>query len=368
MLQDIKLRTLTEKTSPDRCFLTLYMDSVKSLDSLEKQALRMARSLETVDGEAVQDERNHLQQNLELVRKYLQANNLQGQSICIFACWLLDFVQGYELPVNVPEMIHIDSSPYVRPIAELQEEYENVAVVVADNKKAKIYVIASAVACDAKTIHGNVKNHVRKGGWSQQRYERRRDKQLLHYSKEIVQRLQELGQSEDISHFLLAGGKEIIQEIERNMPPTILAVTAHKVTDLGKGDAAVNEDIMNLFMEMERQSEVTLWEKIRSEYLKNGLGVVGIHDVFTALKEGRVETMIVIRDFKPEGRRCRDCEEFMIEPQDRCTACGSESVFHVDVVEELVEMVSQSGGETDFCDPMDSLKDSGSIAALLRWR
>ena len=83
------------------------------------------------------------------------------------------------------------------------------AVDVADNKKARIYLVSMAVAESGESVAGNVKNHVRKGGWSQQRYERRRDKQLLHYAREIVDALEGLHKEEPFRRILLVGSKEI---------------------------------------------------------------------------------------------------------------------------------------------------------------
>ena len=111
-----------------------------------------------------------------------------------------------------------------------------------------------------------------------------------------------------------------------------------------------------------------LWEKIRSEYLHSGLGVVGLDDVLMAAKAGRVEKMIVNRTFKPLGRRCRSCETLDPAAVDTCSVCGSQSLFEVDVVNEIVEMLKLSGAEADFADSIQTLADAGDIAALLRYR
>ena len=74
----------------------------------------------------------------------------------------------------------------------LQDEYETVAVVIADNRRARVYLVAADVSDgsdDEITISGNVKNHVKKGGWSQKRYQRRRDKELKVYAGGIVDAL-----------------------------------------------------------------------------------------------------------------------------------------------------------------------------------
>ena len=130
-------------------------------------------------------------------------------------------LEGIAQGTRVDKIEHLDLTPpesKTLELAELQDEYENAAVVIADNKKAKIYLISSLSAQSEESVSGNVKNHVKKGGWSQQRYERRRDKELLLYAKEIVDALIKLRQSESIAHIILAGSKETIQAIEENVP------------------------------------------------------------------------------------------------------------------------------------------------------
>ena len=224
MFADIDLRELTELTSPDRCFLSLYLEGPRSLDHIDKRIKKMSQSMSTDNAE--KDERKHLCENWNMVKKYLQKNSFVNGSLCIFACWLLDFFKVIPLSIKVSNLVWLDSSPYVRPLAELQDEYENVAVVIADNKAARIFMVSSAIAGDEDVVRGNVKNHVRKGGWSQQRYERRRDKQLLLYAKEIVDKLKAIEHEEKISHILLVGGKEILREVYDNLPQSFQTKTA----------------------------------------------------------------------------------------------------------------------------------------------
>jgi len=261
-----------------------------------------------------------------------------------------------------------DSSPYIRPLAELKEEYENVAVVIADNKKARIFLISSAIAGNESTIEGNIKNHVKKGGWSQQRYERRRDKQLLLYSREIVDALKELEKTEMFRRILLVGGKEVLQILFENLPQNMQGKVGQKAIDLRKGEDTVNKEIMELFFEQERQSELELWEKIRAEYVRDGLGVVGITDVLEMVKLGRTEEIIINRDYKVTGKRCRSCENLESGDVDICSQCGSDSLFSVDLINEIVELAKQSSASVDFCDRIDTMREAGEIAAFLRYK
>jgi hypothetical protein len=48
--------------------------------------------------------------------------------------------------------------------------------------------------------------------------------------------------------------------------------------------------------------------------------------------------------------------------------CGSDSLFTVEVVNEIVEMLKMTGAEVDFADHLGTLEEAGNIAALLRYR
>ena len=366
MSATVDLRELAEMTAPERAFLSVYLSRPKSVGELDRRLKAVRRALKA-GGEAAKDEREHFDENVKLVRDYLAGNRLTSGSLCLLACWALDFFRAIPLAAPVPDLVLIDASPCLRPLAELQDEYENVAVVVADNKKARIFMVSSAVAGDAEVVKGNVKNHVKKGGWSQQRYERRRDKQLLLYAREIAEALGRLSEDEGFRRIILVGGKEILRAVHGDLPQHLQAMVAEKAVHLARGDQAVNADIAELFAEQERQSEADLWEKIRVEHLRGGLGVVGIEDVVAAAQRGRVETAIVDRTYKPEGRRCRDCGHLEPRVVETCPACGSGSVFAADVVSDLLDLLQRTSAEIDFADPIPTLAEAGHIAALLRY-
>jgi hypothetical protein len=160
---DYDLRKLSEMTAPDRAFLTVCLAGPRSVDQLDKKFQEVRRVLK--GGGAERDEREYFDENVKLVNGYLKKNPLEGGSLVIYACWALDLMQMVPLAKQVEDLVWIDSSPYIRPLAEFEEEYENVAVIVADNTKARVFLVSAAVAGDAEVIKGNVKNHVSQQRW-----------------------------------------------------------------------------------------------------------------------------------------------------------------------------------------------------------
>lgn len=365
MFGNIDLRKLADIHTQERSFLSVYISGPDKIPDLDKIFDKLKKVLKDKGDEG--DERVQFEENVKAVKQYLAQSSFESGSLCIFSAWIINYFKVIPLEVRVPDCVWIDSSPYIRPLAELQDEYENVAVVVADAKKARIFLITSSIASSEEIIKGNIKNHVRKGGWSQQRYERRRDKQLLLYAREIIDALLLLEKKEDFRRILLVGSKETVNIIYNNIPQSLLPKITSKPVDLSKGDDIVHRDIMELFVEQERKSERDLWERIRTEYLKGGLGITGLDDVFSAALEGRIEEMIVERDYKPEGRRCRECENLFPAPVTACPVCNSTSLFTIDVVNEIVELLKLSSASVDFTDHIPGLNKAGRIAALLRY-
>jgi peptide chain release factor subunit 1 len=313
-------------------------------------------------------ETEHFEENLKLVETWLAEHTWTSEGLCLFVCWALDFVRAYPLTTSVPDFIWVDSSPYIRPLAELQDEYENFVVVAADNSASRVFFVTSAVADPEARIKGDVKNNVKKGGWSQKRYERRRSNELLHYAKEIADVLAELEQKEKFDRLFLVGSQETMTEIQNVLPAPVAAKLAGtQNVDMSAGDDQVFDTAFDLFFAQERESEAQLWERIKAEYCRGGLAAVGPADVLKAAAVGRVETMAVTRNAKIPGVRCRDCENLLPGTPESCTICGSESVFKVDLVNELVELLALSSAEADFVDPIPALSDMGDVAALLRY-
>jgi peptide subunit release factor 1 (eRF1) len=364
-LLNLDLKKLAEMTAPERTFLSIFLSGSHSITELEIKLNKLRRVLK--NNKTRKDEREYFDENVKTVKEYFKKNPLKTGSLCIFTCQAINFFQAIWLPVPVNDIVRIDSYPYIRPLAELYDDYENVAVVVADNEKVRIFLVSSSVIGTEEVIKGNIKNHVKVGGWSQKRYERRRDNQLLQYARGIVDALLKLDREVTYGHVLLVGSKEILHIVHENMPKELQNKIIEKKLDLSKGEGSVNNDIMTLLSDEDHHLQQDYWEYIRAEYLRSGLAVVGLDDVLQATKAGRVDKMIVDRAFHPQVERCQSCSSLNVGEVETCTVCGSKLLFKVSVINEMLEMLIQSGAEFHFADSIPELGEVGGIAALLRY-
>jgi peptide subunit release factor 1 (eRF1) len=359
---DFNLRALAERSGPERAFLSVYLSSPDSVGQLQ-QRIKHARAF--LADQPIELE--HFEESLKLAEPHFEGAFTETSRV-VFASWAADYVQVFDLPLALPDLVRVDSSPYIRPLAELEDEYEDFAVVVVDNRAAQIYRVDAADIQKAGRVRGDVKNRVKKGGWSQQRYARRREKELERYATEVAGTLTELHRERPFERLVLLGQDEAMRALEAALPTDMRQrLVGEQAINVGEGEAAVERAALALYFEEERASEDRLWEEIREGYLSGGLAVTGATRVLEAARQGRVEVALVDREAKIEGSRCRDCEHLAHGLPQTCYACGSEDLFAVDLVNELVELLAQTSAEADFTDPSDALTEVGHVAALLRY-
>ncbi|MFP4350932.1 MAG: Vms1/Ankzf1 family peptidyl-tRNA hydrolase, partial [Desulfococcaceae bacterium] len=345
MLQDIDLRALAEMDGPERAFVSAYLTGRKGLRAVEARADKIRALLED-DADAAA----HFEESYRLIQTLLKEHPPEeGRGMCIFASYVLDFVQGHRVSVAVPDLLRLGPAPYIRPLARLQDTYEKFALVAADNTDTRIYLVAAENTELEDRVKGNIKNRVKKGGWSQKRYARRRKNELHHYAAEVAEVLEDLDRKESIDHIILMGSQETIQEIEDAFSePLADKVIGETSADLDADTDDLVDDAYDLFFKEEREEDRHLWERIQGEYLADHPAAVGAEDVLMALLNGRVEHLLITQDVKLDGTRCRDCENVTAGSPDTCPYCKKSEVIPVDLVNELVRHAEITDADVDF--------------------
>jgi hypothetical protein len=366
-IHDIDLRELAEHEGPERVFLSVYVGGGEGAQAIAHRLEALRRVL--ADGEGEADELEHFERNLEQVQAWLAKHPPQAGTTCVFACWALDLLRGYEIEFELPTSVHVGVAPYLRPLAELQDDYQTFAVVAADNHVTRVFLVTARHNEQVGQIRGDVKNHVKKGGWSQKRYQRRRGNELHHYAGDVADFLAELAKTERFDRIVLEGSEETMVAIAGALDPTLAdKVIARDTIDLKEGDDALIEEAFEHYWAAERAAERDLWQRIRDEYKSGGLAVVGAADVLQAVQTGRVDEILVERNAEITGTRCTKCENTVTGAPGHCPFCGADDTgVTIDLVDELTRRAELTGADVEFADPISGLGRVGGVAALLRY-
>ena len=365
-IEELDLRSLSDISAKHRTFLSVYFNGRKEWEHHKNNIKKIEVLLKEHS-----DELEHFRMNVKMLKETLDKNiKNENANIAAFCCWAMDFCEVYSLPFKIKyNLFKVDSSPFIRPLAELNDEYESCAIVISDNRETKIFMMSSEKSNDLiKSIKGNIKNHVKVGGWSQKRYSRRRDKQIHHYVKDICEELVRLDNETDFNRILFLGSEEILRSIKSSLPSSIKTSKEliDKIIDLGRSKNEIQAEIDALVGKLEIAEEKNLWSKIKDELFAGGLGVTGLNEVIDYAESGRLDSVIVEKAFNVSGARCRKCDHLQIDLSD-CEKCNSADLYEVGIVNELVELLTQSSADIEFCEHIDELHQLGGIAGLLRY-
>jgi peptide chain release factor subunit 1 len=364
MLQQIDLRELSEIHGNGRDVLSVYFRGSDGLSQLQNR-ISIVRDLLQDDSLELENFEKSLA-NIESLLEEERVDKAAG--VCIFASEVLDLIRGYPISIEVPNRLIVGPAPFIRPLAELQDEYETFLIVAADNDRTRLITVTNETAEVEAAVKGGIKNHVRKGGWSQQRYERRRDEQLGHYGDDIVEKIDALVREHGIHRIVLIGSDETVRIIDQALPQTCAdLVVGRESFDLHRPDDQLVEAAYKSYFADERESERDLWETIRGETLSDGRGCTGPADTLSAAKIGRVDTAIATRDIRIKATKCRDCEDVVANPTDTCPSCHSHNVFPIDYLDALARHLELTSAKLDFVDEIESLSKVGHVGALLRY-
>ena len=88
--------------------------------------------------------------NIKMLEETLDKNiKDENSDIAAFCCWAMDYCEFYSLPFKTSyNLFKVDSSPFIRPLAELNDEYESCAIVISDNRATKIFMLSSEKSND----------------------------------------------------------------------------------------------------------------------------------------------------------------------------------------------------------------------------
>ncbi|MCD6473297.1 MAG: hypothetical protein J7K47_00075 [Thermoplasmata archaeon] len=357
-IQKIDLRelsTLYDEESRD-VFISLYLN-VENLDKkfIEERANACKSVLK--DGLI----RENFEKTMDWINDYIKEGMEEGQKgLIIFASYLKNFFTDYKLGVPLKNMLVVDSSPYIKPVAELLDLYDEYGLVMINNNKARIYTVSGGKIGYERGIAEHVMNKHKKGGWSQARFQRIRKGEIKHFLKRVAEDVEKL----DVKYIILAGPGEakkwLVEYLPKNVGERVISFIDAK---FGGDVVASSEKVIEEEKSVERKE---LIQNLVNEILRNGLAVHGVRETIEATRNAQVEMLLIKKGFSIKGWKCEKCQIFDVGSIEKCPYCDSKTTS-VDVIEELIELAERTDASIEFIDD-DILSKLGGIAGFLRYK
>jgi peptide chain release factor subunit 1 len=306
------------------------------------------------------DEQKNFIKTIEKINEFLKKNvDFKG---VIFASNKYQYFKTIELPIEIKDSLIVDSSPYISPLTRILDEWESFTLILLNSNYAKIFSISLGKVDKEKNLSADIMNKHKKGGCSQARFQRLRKGAINAFFSEVGEALIKGANSQ----IVLAGPGQaklhFKDTLSKNIQDRIVATIDIDVDD----EKELLKHSINLISELEEKKSIDAVKQLKEEILKDGLAAYGVEETLEAVKNGQVELLIILKDYKIRGFICEHCQVVKTDFIKTCPFCGG-VVSEVDVLEEILEFAKRTDAAIEFTDD-EEMVNLGYVGAILRFK
>ncbi len=313
--------------------------------------------------------------DLDRVQQYLRvpANLPSTQGLAIFACEGIGLFEAVPLPVVHRSRLAVETTPLVRELASVEDEFGRLLTVVLDRMGARFFEVTAyetrelpglrADSTRGKRFHGDGSGTM----MGEHTYHNRIRTEKQRHFEAIARELFTIDRRQPAHGIVLAGtGTEAgaVEPFLHNYLAERVIGTA-KLNPKDATPAAVHAATLAVRETWERKEERAHAHEML-EGLGSGWSVNGIDATLQALARGQVRTLLVHADASEPGFRCGQSGR-LARTERECRDEG-QPVPVLDVVDDAIEEALRQRVNVDVVYDQEALDTVDGLAGLLRFR
>jgi peptide subunit release factor 1 (eRF1) len=322
---------------------------------------------------ATQDE---VTRDLDQIQTHLkrQENLPSTQGIALFACGPIGLFEAIPLPFVYRSRLAVDTSPLVRELASVEDEFGRLLTVVLDRTAARFFEVTAYDTTELPSLRADSTRGKRfRGdndgppGWGEHTYNNRIREEKQRHFEAIARELFAIDRRRPAHGIVLAGTATEAAAVEPFLHNYLVerVLGTARLNPKDASPARVHESTLAVREAWERDSERALVHEMQ-EAQGSGWSVNGMTPTLRALSRGQVRALLVHADAGEPGFRCADSGRLALTERD-CRAEG-EPVPVLDVVDDAIEEALRQGVDVNVVYDPEARDAIEGLAGLLRFR
>lgn len=374
MITKQDLERLISREPGGRPVISLFLDMSVNHNNKRQWDVFLSQKraqLEEIEPELIQREGPAVDELAARIRSWIAEDfDQSNRGVVIYAEVGGDYFEAMQFPVPVQNRMVVADRPMVGPLAQVLESYHHYGVILLDREHVRILSVYLGTLLDEIELHGDplpVNSHVKAGGYSQSRIQRRKAEEMRHFFKDFAAEVEEFVDRYHPQDLVLLGTEENTAKFREFLSDSVLQRVVHTgnmwVDEPAAGVMEKLEPLLRADLERHNREVV---EQLKDRVAHDYLATAGFQGTLTALQEGKVDTLVLASDHRQDGVRCGQCGFVFAREMKTCPYDGSSTLEGVDVVEEMVRMAEGQGVQIAFAAAAEvqELKGAG---ALLRF-
>ena len=282
------------------------------------------------------------------------------------------FFLPLQFQVPLPNWIAVDSTPNIYHLVELKDTYHRyVVMLVTEDSMRILQVNLGAVTAQIWKERPDLRQRVGRE-WTKNHYQRHRQERTRKFFKNAIEVLNQLMSAGGYRHLILAGQPAMTSLIRKNLPKHLQKQLLDIVPASGATRLSdVVESTLSSFIEAEEQESRTTVGNLIHQLRTGGLAVVGTGPSFWALRCGRVDVLVLSKEYDPgPGWSCDHCGHIDVESEvpDACPNCNARAFRRFNIKEQMVRKAEECDCTVEVVNQSDELIHLGGVGCLLSYR
>lgn len=324
-------------------------------------------------GRAAQEE---VARDLERIQTHLRSpGNLPStQGVALFACEPIGLFEAVPLPFVYRSRLAVDTTPLVRELASVEDEFGRLLTVVLDRTAARFFEVTAYQAVELPGLRADATRGKRfhsdndgSSGWGEHTYNNRIRTEKQRHFEAIARELFAIDRRHPAHGLVLAGTGSDAAAVEPFLHNYLVerVLGTAKLNPKEATPARVHEATLAVREAWERDAERALVREMR-EAIGSGWSVNGMTPSLRALSRGQVRALLVHADAGQPGFRCSETGRLALTERD-CRAEG-EPIPVLDVVDDAIEEALRQGVDVNVVYEPEARDAIEGLAGLLRFR
>ena len=298
-----------------------------------------AREVDRMEYLAHQDKVG-LREDLKRIDAFLsspEAPYKGARSLALFAASRDGLFETIRLTRAVPGRVAIEQVPYVEPmLAAVERRWWLVALV--NRRSAWLLAGSPERLTERERVDDDVPGQQHQGGWSQARYERSVDKDVMDHLRGVAETVNRRWRQERFDRVVIGGPQEVVVRFEELLADEVRDRLAPEKADVDLSsatEAQVQSEVEQIVLEEDRRGERETLDRFQDALGSGTRAAAGLPDALQALNERRVQTLVLAPGFDRQGGRCPSDGMLFADPDGRCPGDGT-PIQRVDHLREAV--------------------------------
>ncbi|MBU0703349.1 MAG: host attachment protein [Chloroflexi bacterium] len=359
------------KYQAETLILSVYLDVDPTERKMDEYKLALRQMLKQAhDGLAAAEDVAAVQ------RFFDHEYDWSGRGVVVFACAQEEFWRVYSLAVPVASGVTVARKPYIWPLAALVDAYGNYVVVQVDRQGVRLLLFEMGELQTASGYLGEEVRKLKKGrgssGGAGRRggvpvSSRRGEEAAQRNIREAIKATKRFCRKHKPQRLIIAGTDPMVAQFREALPkPLRETVIGSFGADMNASESEMRDRSLEILQQVEKEREKALVEAVFTVAAKGRGGAIRLADTLGAAHEGRIQTLVVARDYHQSGYQCCNCAYITDQPLQVCPFCGGEFAEIPDAAEALVTKVIEDGGKVEVVDDHPKIAEFG-VGALLRY-